>query len=113
MNQGDKIPGHVTGDMEEFFVNISIGSPPKNFNVLLNTGSNVSWVPSQKSSSASACHSLSTYDSSKSSTYKAHGKTFEMAYGDFRVSGFLSNDTVNVRILHSEKLASMTIYIGF
>lgn len=95
--QGDGIhPVPVTNFMNaQYFSEITIGTPPQTFKVVLDTGSSNLWVPSQKCNSI-ACYLHSTYDSSSSSTYKANGTDFEIHYGSGSLSGFVSNDDVTI-----------------
>jgi hypothetical protein len=73
---------------------ISVGTPPQHFNVIYDTGSSNLWVPS--SSCTNCGSSKSRYYSSKSSTYKKNGTIFDILYGSGPVSGFESQDSVEV-----------------
>jgi saccharopepsin len=77
------------------FSEISIGTPPQNFKVVLDTGSSNLWVPSQQCGSI-ACYLHSKYDSSESSTYKKNGTKFEIRYGSGEVAGFISKDDLAI-----------------
>lgn len=62
---------------------ITVGTPPKKFNVILDTGSGLFWLPARgcKSSGphAESCKDASMqYDPDKSSTAKSMSKTFSM-----------------------------------
>ena len=62
---------------------------------MLDTGSSNLWVPSTECGSI-ACYLHTKYDSSASSTYKKNGSEFEIRYGSGSLSGFISQDTVQI-----------------
>jgi hypothetical protein len=69
---------------------VSIGTPPQSFQVILDTGSSDLWVEG-------ACASCTTtFDGAKSSSFKDQNKTFAISYGSGDASGTLGKDVVNM-----------------
>jgi phytepsin len=80
----------------QYFGEIGIGTPPQKFTVIFDTGSSNLWVPSSKCYFSLPCYFHSKYKSSKSRTYKKNGKSAEIHYGTGAISGFFSQDHVEV-----------------
>ncbi|KAG0706693.1 aspartic peptidase domain-containing protein [Suillus ampliporus] len=71
---------------------VSIGTPPKNFNLVLDTGSSDLWVAT---TSCTSCGSdIPEFDPSKSSTYKATSSPLKIDYGSGWVQGTIAQDSV-------------------
>ena len=87
--RSDDIPEQLTGDSSrvEYFINITIGTPPQRFALQLDTGSSDTWVPSADSYSCSddGCSDYGAYNKNVSSTYsliRAEEGLFSITYGD-------------------------------
>jgi len=94
INGGHGVP--LTNFMNaQYYTEISLGTPPQTFKVILDTGSSNLWVPSTKCTSI-ACFLHTKYDSSSSSTYKQNGTEFSIHYGSGSMEGFVSNDVLTI-----------------
>ncbi|KAG2107864.1 aspartic peptidase domain-containing protein [Suillus cothurnatus] len=71
---------------------VSIGTPPQNFNLVLDTGSSDLWVAT---TSCTSCGSdIPEFNPSKSSTYKATSSQLEIDYGSGSAQGIVAQDSV-------------------
>uniref|UniRef100_A0A8D2KZA3 Peptidase A1 domain-containing protein n=1 Tax=Varanus komodoensis TaxID=61221 RepID=A0A8D2KZA3_VARKO len=77
-----------------YFGEISIGTPPQNFQVLMDTGSSNFWVPSTYCKSM-ACDNHKKFDPSVSSTYEKPGQTYTLFYGIGDVTCTMQSSSLN------------------
>jgi hypothetical protein len=76
-----------------YVAEVTIGSPPQTFRVVMDTGSADLWVPSAQCTSQ-VCTQKQRYSSSSSSSYIQNGKAFSISYGTGSCSGTLAQDKV-------------------
>lgn len=90
---------------KDYFTDISLGTPPQTFTVLIDTGSSICWVYSASCNRDSyACRSHRHYDSGASSTYKKHGGRFRKHYGNGMGEGFVSSDKFGIGNLRGDAI---------
>lgn len=85
----------------QYYGLIEIGTPPKPFKVIFDTGSSNLWVPN--TDCGLACLLKSKYSASRSQSYAKNGSKFEIMYGSGPVSGHLSYDTITVAGLQAKR----------
>merc|ERR1719272_52868 len=88
----------------QYYGEIQIGTPGQPFTVVFDTGSSNLWVPASNCTQK-GCKKKHKYTAAKSSSYKADGRIFYNRYGSGPVSGFLSNDQVQVGDLEVTDIA--------
>ncbi|CEP13848.1 hypothetical protein [Parasitella parasitica] len=82
------------GDGSIYMVNVAIGTPPQNFELVLDTGSADLWVPG--ASCPSTMCPLSKFNESSSNTFKDMNEVFNITYGIGSASGGYGMDRVNI-----------------
>ncbi len=86
----------VINDFEnsQYFGKIQLGTPGQSFDVIFDTGSSDLWVAG--SGCGDSCGRHNRYGATKSSTYDQNGTIFHIEYGSGPVSGYESNDVLNM-----------------
>ncbi|KAM9764288.1 pregnancy-associated glycoprotein 1-like [Dama dama] len=94
---GSNIATHPLRNFEDMFYvgNITIGTPPQEFQVLFDTASSDLWVPSILCTSPT-CSSHVMFRHNESSTYRHTNKTFSIIYGSGTIEGVVGRDTVRI-----------------
>ncbi|XP_069326754.1 pepsin F-like [Eulemur rufifrons] len=83
---------------------ITIGTPPQEFRVILDTGSADLWVPSTYCNSM-PCGGHHIFKPQLSSTFRPSGRHMNIAYGSGQISGHVGYDTVRIGGLVDENQA--------
>ncbi len=84
-----------------YYVNVTLGTPPQNLRLLLDTGTADTWVKAATSdectSTGNPCSTFGTYDANSSSTYSYIGPGFNLTTltGDFAIGDY-ATDTLTV-----------------
>ncbi|XP_006042187.3 pregnancy-associated glycoprotein 2-like [Bubalus bubalis] len=79
-----------------YVINITIGTPPQEFQVIIDTSSSDLWVSSIYCQSASCCKHLRYNPKASSSFQSGDGKHINLRYGCGRITGVLATDTVRI-----------------
>jgi hypothetical protein len=107
LHVGDNVPVYDYMNAQ-YFVELSIGTPPQYFKVCPDTGSSNLWVPSKDCDSI-ACYFHDVYDHSSSSTYTPDGRNVSIHYGSGECAGIASADNVTIGGLNANMtFAEMT-----
>ncbi|KAG1561989.1 hypothetical protein G6F49_001312 [Rhizopus delemar] len=78
-----------------YLIDVSIGTPPQPFTLLLDTGSSSTWVP--VSHCGRYCgYPLHTLEPSLSSTFNSTHLPFSVRYGEGFSSGYYAQDTITI-----------------
>ncbi|ELR50131.1 hypothetical protein M91_01767, partial [Bos mutus] len=95
--RGSNLTSHPLRNIKDlvYLANITIGTPPQEFQVFLDTGSSDLWVPSDFCTSP-ACSKHVRFRHLQSSTFRLTNKTFSITYGSGRMKGVVAHDTVRI-----------------
>ncbi|KAM5345471.1 hypothetical protein ACJ41O_011333 [Fusarium nematophilum] len=98
-----------------YFFNASLGTPPQEFRLHLDTGSSDLWVNAPDSAlcstPANVCEESGTYNANKSSTYRYVGSDFNISYADGSgAAGDYATDTLRVGKV---KVSDLQFGIGY
>ncbi|XP_061013252.1 pregnancy-associated glycoprotein 1-like [Dama dama] len=94
---GSNITTHPLRNIQDMLYvgNITIGTPPQEFQVVFDTASSDLWVPSVFCTSPT-CASHVMFRHLESSTFRPIRKTFSIEYGSGRMKGVVAHDTVRI-----------------
>ncbi|GFO31456.1 cathepsin d [Plakobranchus ocellatus] len=86
-----------------YYGSITIGTPGQTFNVVLDTGSSLTWVPSSHSLSEDTNGKYRRYNNASSSTYGNKRKKFVIEYSLGKIAGLWGTETITVAGLKVKK----------
>ncbi|GFO43685.1 hypothetical protein PoB_007019000 [Plakobranchus ocellatus] len=86
-----------------YYGSITIGTPGQTFNVLVDTGSPLTWVPSSHILYEDTDREHRRYNNASSSTYTNNGKAFGIKYFLGKIAGLWSTETITVAGLKVKK----------
>jgi len=78
----------------QYYGTVEIGTPPKEFVLLFDTGSSNLWVPASNCTNCASGHSQ--YDPTASSSFHPNGTAFSIQYGTGSMKGFVVHDMVKL-----------------
>uniref|UniRef100_A0A4W2FC24 Pregnancy-associated glycoprotein 1-like n=1 Tax=Bos indicus x Bos taurus TaxID=30522 RepID=A0A4W2FC24_BOBOX len=95
--RGSNLTSHPLRNIKDlvYMGNITIGTPPQEFQVVFDTASSDLWVPSDFCTSP-ACSTHVRFRHLQSSTFRLTNKTFRITYGSGRMKGVVVHDTVRI-----------------
>jgi len=113
---GSEVSGSASVPISDFqnaqyFGPIQVGGQP--FTVIFDTGSSNLWVPG-KNCSFTTCWLHKRFDMSKSSSFKADGRQYNVQYGSGPVEGTFGSDSVKVGDIEvKDQLFAMVTKVSF
>nr|XP_014334278.1 PREDICTED: pregnancy-associated glycoprotein 1-like [Bos mutus] len=95
--RGSNLTTHLLRNIRDMLYvgNITIGTPPQEFQVVFDTGSSDLWVPSTFCNS-STCSVHVRFRHLQSSTFWPTNKTFSITYASGKIKGIVVRDTVRI-----------------
>ena len=111
IRRANTLEAGITNEQLLYLINITIGSPPQEFGLQLDTGSSDLWVPSAEICTLYGSRGLlcpvGAFDRTQSDTFDSlqGKKPFQISYqDDSQISGFYFTDTVNIGEQSIEKV---------
>ncbi|KAG1747106.1 acid protease [Suillus paluster] len=88
----------IEADDVGYIATIQIGTPPKNFNILMDSGSADFWVGSEtcQSQQGGGCGNHTFLGSQSSTSFVQSSQNFSVTYGSGAVAGVICQDNVNI-----------------
>ncbi|KAI4229325.1 MAG: hypothetical protein L6R36_000978 [Xanthoria steineri] len=115
----DPVPETLSNEGIAYTANISLGTDPQEFTVIVDTGSSDLWVNTLQSpicsyEDAGLCGPAGTYDANSSTTYTYLNSDFNISYADgSSASGDYATDTVRVGQTTQEELTGLQFGIAY
>ncbi|KAG9315255.1 acid protease [Chiua virens] len=93
----DSLGLNIEADDVAYLATIPIGTPPRNFSLLMDSGSADFWVAGENCrSQLGGCGNHTTLGSQSSNTFVQSNQQFQVTYGSGAVKGLLCQDNINI-----------------